>query len=166
MNITLSQKDSSFEPIPPSKGGASGEVVYEPEGTAFHFSLRAFSLSPGRRYVLELQVDSTIYSVTSRTADARGELGIDTTLAQFAEGVCVGTNFDPPRPIAGPHRVKFWIKYDGTPATGTMPDIAPTAPGAQLACNGNGDGDFRYVLLDNDVADFTGTDASAHDSSR
>jgi hypothetical protein len=165
-SITLSQKDSTFAPIPPSAGGASAEILYAPRGPGLHFVLHASGLKPGRRYLLELQVDDAIYTIATYSPSARGELIIDTTLTQFAEGVCVGTNFDPPRPTAGHHRVKFWVKHDGNPATGTMPDIAPTAPGAQLACHGNGDGDFGYVLLENKVADFTGTNASAHDSSR
>jgi hypothetical protein len=165
-SVTLSQKDSTFAPIPPSAGGATAEVLYAPRGRGLHFVLHASGLKTGHRYLLELKVDDVIYTVATYSPSAHGELVIDTTLTQFAEGVCVGTNFDPPRPTAGHHRVKFWIKHDGNPATGTMPGIAPTAPGAQLACHGNGDGDFRYVLLENEVADFIGTDASAHDSSR
>jgi hypothetical protein len=164
--VTLSQKDSTFAPIPPSAGGATGEVLYAPRGSGLHFILHAAGLKAAVRYLLELQVDDAIYTVASYTPDPRGALAIDTTLTQFEEGVCVGTNFDPPRPTAGHHRVKFWVKHDGNPATGTMPGIAPTAPGAQLACHGNGDGDFGYVLLENKVADFTGSNPSAHDSSR
>jgi len=164
--VTLSQKDSTLAPIPRSAGGATGEVLYAPRGSGLHFILHATGLKAGVRYLLELQVDDAIYTVASYTSDPRGALAIDTTLTQFEEGVCVGTNFDPPRPTAGHHRVKFWVKHDGNPATGTMPGIAPTAPGAQLACHGNGDGDFGYVLLENKVADFTGTNPSAHDSSR
>jgi hypothetical protein len=167
-SVTLSQKDSTFAPIPPSAGGASAEVLYAPRGPGLHFVLHASGLKTGRRYLLELQVDDVIYTVATYSPTARGELAIDTTLTQFAEGVCVGSNFDPPRSTAGQHRVKFWVKRDGNPATGTMPGIQPHAPGAQLACHGNGDGDFGYVLLDNKVANFTGTGtgASAHDSSR
>lgn len=164
-SVTLSQKDSTFATIPPSAGGASAEVLYSPQGPGLHFVLHASGLKAGRRYLLELQVDNVIYTVASYSPSARGELVIDTTLSQFAEGVCVGNNFDPPRPTAGHHRIKFWVKHDGNPATGTMPGVRPTAPGAQLACHGDGDGDFGYVLLDNKVADFTGTDVPAHDSS-
>lgn len=164
-SVTLSQKDSNSAPIPPSAGGATGEVLYAPRGSGLRFTLHANGLKAGVRYLLELQVDGAIYTVASYTSDSRGALAIDTTLTQFEEGVCVGTNFDPPRPTAGHHRVKFWVKHDGNPATGTMPGIAPTAPGAQLACHGNGDGDFGYVLLENKVAVFTGTNPSAHDSS-
>jgi hypothetical protein len=166
MRVTLSQKDSSLQAIPPSKGGASGDVLYAPKGTALHFTLRASALPPGHRYVLEMQVDDAIYTVASYAPDARGELAIDTTLTRFEEGVCVGANFDPPRPVIGRHAIKFWIKRDGSPATGTMPGVLPSAPGAQLACHGNGDGDYDYALLENEVADFTGVRPTASDSAR
>ena len=165
MSVTLSQKDSAFEPIPPSKGGASGEVLFEPKGPAFHFALRAWAVPPGHRYVLEIQADSTIYSVMSRAPDAHGGLIIDTTLTQFAEGVCVGTNFNAPRAIEGSHAIKFRLKRDGSPASGAMPGIAASALGAQLACHGNGDGNYDYVLLENEVADFDGV-APPRDSAR
>jgi hypothetical protein len=158
--VTLSQKDSAFHVVPPAQGGASGEVWYEPTGPALRFQLHASGLTPGRRYLLELQVDDSIYTVASYLPTARGGLVIDTALTKFEEGVCVGTNYDAPRAISGHHGIKFWIKRDGTPATGTMPGIAATAPGAQLACHGNGDGNYDYVLLENAVADFTGTDST------
>lgn len=165
VSLTLSQKDSSFQPIPPSKGGASGEVLYDPTGPAFHFLLHASGLAPNHQYVLEIQADSTTYSVASRPPDPAGALVIDTTLSQFEEGVCVGTNFDQPRSVAGAHAIKIRLKRDGSPASGTMPGVSPTAPGALLACHGNGDGNYDYVLLENDVADFTGKAPHA-DSSR
>lgn len=164
--ISLSQKDSNFVRIAPSAGGASGEVVYAPSGAAIHFVLKASGLPGGHRYELEMQVDDAIYAVASYSPDARGALAIDTTLTEFAEGECVGTNFSALRPIAGPHRIKFWIKRDGSPVSGPMPGVAPTAPGAQLACHGNGDGNFRYVLLEDQVATFTGTGAAERDSSK
>ena len=156
MRVTLSQKDASFRPIPRAAGGATGVVWYAPSGPALRFQLRAYGLKPGRRYVLEMQVDKAIYTVASYAPDTRGDLAIDTTLSQFQEGVCVGTNFDPPRPVTGPHQVKFWIKHDGSPASGTMPGLAATAPGATLPCHGDGDGNYAYVLLENETADFTG----------
>ena len=166
--VTLSQKDSTFTPIPASAGGASAEVLYSPAGPALYFRLRAHGLDPDRRYALEMQVDSAIYTIASYSPDARGGLSIDTTMARFEEGVCVGRNFDAPRSAAGPHVIKFWVKRDGSPAAGTMPGIAPSAPGAQLPCHGNGDGNYNYVLLDNDVAHFTGSAVAApqHDSAR
>ena len=156
MRVTLSQKDASFRPIPRAAGGATGVVWYGPSGPPLRFQLRAYGLQPARRYVLEMQVDDAIYTVASYAPDANGELAIDTTLTQFQEGVCVGANYDPPRPTLGAHKIKFWIKHDGSPATGTMPGIAPNAPGAQLVCHGDGDGDYRYLLLENDIANFTG----------
>jgi len=166
MRVTLSQKDSAFHPIPPSAGGAAGVVWYAPAGPALRFQLRATGLAPARRYVLELEVDSAIYTVASYVPDARGELAIDTALAQFAEGVCVGRNFDAPRSVRGHHRIRFWIKRDGSPPTGTMPGIPPSAPGARLGCHGNGDGDYGYILLENEIADFTGTDTIARGAPR
>ena len=62
--------------------------------------------------------------------------------------------------------MKFRIKRDGSPPSGTMPGIAPSAPGAQLPCHGNGDGDYDYLLLENEVANFKGTAGSAQDSRR
>jgi hypothetical protein len=167
MLVTLSQKDSTFAPIPASAGGATGEVLYSPAGPALHFRLSAHGLASARRYALEMEVDGTVYTVASYAPSAHGDLSIDTTMARFEEGVCVGRNFDPPRSMAGPHVIKFWLKRDGSPASGTMPGIAPSSPGAQLPCHGNGDGNYDYVLLDNDVANFTGmASASRADSTR
>lgn len=156
MRVTLSQKDASYRPIPRAAGGATGVVWYAPSGPALKFQLRAYGLRTGRRYLLELQVDDAIYTVASYLPDANGDLAIDTTLTQFQEGVCVGTNYDKPTPVTGEHHVKFWIKSDGSPSSGMMPGVAAGAPGAELACHGNGDGDYRYVLLENEIADFTG----------
>jgi hypothetical protein len=47
-----------------------------------------------------------------------------------------------------------------------MPGIAPSAPGAQLSCHGNGDGNFEYLLLENEVANFKGTDPSKRNSTK
>lgn len=164
--ITLSQKNSSFEIVPPSAGGASAVVRYAPQGAGFHFTLKASQLPAGHRYALEMEVDGVIYTVASYAPGPRGDLAIDTTLVQFQEGVCVGANFDPPRPASGHHVIKIWVKRDGSPVSGTMPGIAPSAPGAQLACHGDGDGNFDYVLLENEVADFTGTASPAPGASR
>jgi len=166
MRVTLSQKDSAFQPIPASSGGASGEVLYAPTGPTLHFVLHAFALPPGRRYALEMQVDDAIYTVVTRSPDARGQLSIDTTLTQFEEGECVGTNFDQPRLVTGRHSIKFRIKRDGSPISGTLGEISPSPPGAQLACHGNGDGNYDYLLMENKVASFTGTDSSAHNSTQ
>jgi hypothetical protein len=166
MSVELVQKDSAFHPIPPSKGGATGEVLYSPSGPALHLVLHAHSLPSGHRYELEIQVDSAVYTVATYSPDAGGQLAIDTTLTQFREGECVGRNFDAARPVSGPHTIKFRIKRAGSPASGTMPGIAPSAPGAQLSCHGNGDGNYDYVLLENEVANFRGTDDAARNSRR
>jgi hypothetical protein len=155
--VTLAQKDAAFRPIPRAAGGATGVVWYAHSGPALQFILRAYGLQPRRRYLLEIQADDAIYSVASHTSDARGQLAIDTALTRFAEGACVGTNYDAPRPLEGPHRVKFWIKRDGNPTSGVSPSTKPGAPGAALPCRGNGDGDYAYMLMENEVANFTGT---------
>jgi hypothetical protein len=158
--VTLAQKDAAFRPIPRAAGGATGVVWYAHSGPALHFVLRAYGLQPQRRYLLEIQADDAIYSVASHTPDARGELAIDTTLTQFAEGACVGANYDAPRSVKGPHKVKFWIKRDGNPQTGVSTGVRPGSPGATLPCHGNGDGDYTYILMENELANFTGTDAA------
>jgi hypothetical protein len=160
MRVALVQKDSAFQPIPASRGGATGEVLYSPKGPALHFVLHALALPPGIRYALEIQVDDAIYTVATHSPDTGGRLTIDTTLTQFQEGECVGANYDPPRPVIGHHTIKFWIKRDGSPISGTMPGISPATPGAQLSCHGNGDGDYKFLLLENEVANFTGTGGS------
>jgi hypothetical protein len=156
LRVTLSQKDASFQPIPRSAGGATGVVWYAPTGPSLRFQLRAFGLVPAKRYALEMQVDSAIYTVASYAPDARGELAVDTTLTEFREGICVGANYDQPTPAKGAHTIKFWVKKDGSPPTGTMPGVAAGAPGAGLSCHGNGDSDYKYVLLENETANFTG----------
>ena len=158
--VTLAQKDASFRPIPRAAGGATGVVWYAHSGPALRFVLRAYGLQPQHRYLLEIQADDAIYSVASYASDARGELAIDTALTQFAEGACVGANYDAPRSVQGPHRVKFWIKRDGNPPSGASPNVKAGTPGADLPCHGNGDGDYSYMLMENELADFTGTGAS------
>ena len=158
--VTLAQKDAAFRPIPRAAGGATGVVWYAHSGPSLHFTLRAYGLQPLHRYLLEIQADDAIYSVASYASDSKGELTIDTALTQFAEGACVGANYDAPRSVQGQHRVKFWIKRDGNPASGVSPSVKPGSPGASLPCHGNGDGDYSYMLMENEIADFTGTRAS------
>ena len=158
--VTLAQKDASFRPIPRAAGGATGVVWYAHSGPALRFTLRALGLAPQRRYLLEIQADDAIYSVASYTSDAHGEIALDTALTQFEEGVCVGANYDAPRSVEGAHRVKFWIKRDGNPAAGVSPGMTTGAPGAALPCHGNGDGDYAYMLMENEIADFKGTPAA------
>lgn len=151
-HVDLVQKDASFRPI----AGARGRVDYAPDGNALTVRLRAAALKPGLRYLIELNVDGTTYAIASRAADARGRLALDTTLMQFAEGACVGPNYDAPEPLAGRHVIKFWVKRDGNPRAGTSASAAPGSAGARLPCTGNGDGDYTYVLLEQSPAIFTG----------
>lgn len=155
--VTLAQKDAAFRPIPRAAGGATGVVWYAHAGPTLHFTLQALGLRPLERYLLEIQADDAIYSVASYTSDAHGEIAIDTALSQFAEGVCVGANYDAPRSVLGAHRVKFWIKRDGNPKSGTSASVKPGAPGAGLPCAGSGNGDYKYMLMENEIATFTGT---------
>lgn len=152
-HVDLVQKDGDFHPL---IDGAHGRVDYIPQGTAFAFRLHGTGLAPGKRYLLELEVDSTIYAVASHVANDRGELTIDTTLSRFAEGVCVGKKYDPPRPLSGHHEIRFWVKRDGNPKTGSASGAPPGSEGASLPCAGNGDGDYSYVLLEQQLALFTG----------
>jgi hypothetical protein len=155
--ITLSQKDEHFNIIPPVRGGAVGSVWYHPRGPALGFQLHASGLRAHRRYLLELSVDGTVYTVASHPATSSGELSMDSTITTFEEGACVGDNYDPPRSVHGPHEVKFWLKNDGNPVSGTMPGQRRSAAGgSSLPCRGNGDGDYSYVLLENAIAHFTG----------
>ncbi len=155
--MMLSQKDRDFAIIPPALGGATGSVWYSPRGTALSFRLQASGLHAGRRYLLELSVDGTVYTVASHVADASGEIAIDSTITTFAEGVCVGDNFDRPTPASGAHEVEFWMKNDGNPASGTMPGRKRTSEGGSaLPCHGNGDGNYDYVLLNDGTASFIG----------
>ena len=152
--VTLSQKDSAFRPISPARGGASGSVWYRPAGGALQIQFRALGLVPGLHYLMEIDADGTIYSLSSHVADSTGAIAVDTSLTRFAEGVCVGTNYDPPHPIAGRHAVKFWLKRDGSPRSGTQAEFSPGAPEPSLACRGNGDENYAYALLENELAKF------------
>jgi hypothetical protein len=155
--VTLSQKDAHFNIIPPVRGGAVGSVWYRARGRALSFQLLSSGLRPRRRYLLELSVDGTVYTVASQPSSASGELSIDSTITTFEEGACVGDNYDPPRSVLGEHEIKFWLKNDGNPVSGTMPGRrSASAAGSALPCHGNGDGDYSYVLLENAVAHFTG----------
>ena len=156
--VTLATKDAAFRIVPPSRGGALGAVWYTPRGAVLRIQLRANGLAPRRRYRLELSVDDTVFAVTSRQADAAGGLAVDTTLHEFADGICVGDRYVAPRPLAGPHEIKFWLRADGSPVRGTLrASSARAAGGDSLPCRGNGDGDDRYVLLENAIARFVGT---------
>ena len=158
--VTLLQKDANFNPIPPARGGATGWVSYTPSGSEFAFKLEAKGLKPEKRYLIELAVDDAIYTVASHAADSKGKLAVDTTLTSFAEGVCVGPNFDAARPLDGEHTIRFWVKADGNPPSGSgRTQSSQFKEGQDLPCSGNGDGDYTYVLLENEVAHYAGPGA-------
>ena len=139
-------------------GGASGSVWYTPGGPSLSFRLRAEKLSPGRRYIFEIQVDSRIYDVTSRAADDDGRLALDTSFTVVAEGICVGDNYDPPMRFepGRSYTIGFMLKRDGNPSMGAqrVPGGGGT-PAAELPCRGNGDGNYRCALMENSMAHFT-----------
>ncbi|MDQ6830972.1 MAG: hypothetical protein M3081_19080 [Gemmatimonadota bacterium] len=154
--VTLAQKDAGFNIVPPERGGAQGSVLYHTRGDTLPLRYRAAGLAPGLHYLVELQVDTTVYTIATVIADAAGVVAFDTSLSNFAEGVCVGRNYDPPRPLAGEHVIKFWLKRDGNAATGTQAQLAPGTPHPELPCRGNGDAIFSYVLLETELAHFEG----------
>jgi len=145
--VPLVWKDTFLHRVLATFGGPSGTMWYTPAGPRLGLRLRATHLTPARRYILELDVDSTIYDVASYQADADGRITADTTLTEFAEGVCVGPNYHAPRPLQGTHTIRFWLKRDGNSPSGSQPTPAGTQP-ATLPCRGNGDGKYDYVLLE------------------
>jgi hypothetical protein len=158
IRVPLVRKDTAFHPV--DGDGATGSVSYRAQGATFPLRAALENLDPAKRVLLELDVDGTVYDVASYQPTRDGKLSIDTTLSQFAEGTCVGPNFDAPRPLAGRHSIKFWVKRDGNPKSGTEQPPAPWS-GGTLSCSGNGDGDYTYLLLEGDIATFTGDSARA-----
>lgn len=145
--VRLVRKDTFLHRAMAVFGGPSGTMWYTPAGPRLGLRLRATHLRPARRYILEIDVDSTIYDVASYEADAGGRITADTTLTEFAEGVCVGPNYHAPRPLQGTHTIRFWLKRDGNQPSGAQPTPAGAEP-ATLPCRGNGDGKYDYVLLE------------------
>jgi hypothetical protein len=141
-------------------GGPAGSVWYTPNGPALSIRASAHDLEPGKHYIFEIRVDSAVYDVASLAADAAGSVTLDTTFAGVAEGICVGPNYDPPARLESgrSYAVGFMLKRDGNPASGAQ--RAPAASGAadaavELACSGNADGDYSYVLMENREGSFT-----------
>ncbi|HEU4586149.1 MAG TPA: hypothetical protein VFR95_10385 [Gemmatimonadaceae bacterium] len=137
-------------------GGPTGSVWYTPDGAELRLRLGAEHLDSGRRYIFELQVDSTVYDVASLVADGDGRVALDSAFAGVAEGICVGANYDPPmRFQAGrSYTLGFMIKRDGNPTTGTQ-RVPRDGGTVELRCTGNGDGDYRYALMENRPGRFT-----------
>ncbi|HEV2181575.1 MAG TPA: hypothetical protein VGR59_14705 [Gemmatimonadaceae bacterium] len=143
--IAIATKDSAFNVVPPSRGGASGSVWFRSRAPALALQLRAAGLVPSKRYQLELSTDQAVYTVARLSADAQGHLAIDTTLAQLADDACVVANRVPPRPLHGRITIKFWVRRDWGPTVAGSP------------CSGNGDGDSTYALLEENEGTFYGT---------
>jgi hypothetical protein len=153
--VTLVQKDSAFHVVDSAHGGASGRVWYDSTGPQLHFRVAANGLRAGLHYLLELNVDGTTYEVLSQAADAAGVLVVDTTLEKFDNGVCVSGKVAPPRALDGAHEIKFLIKRDGNPATGTTATNPRGWSGPP--CRGNGDFNYTYALFEGSVARYVGT---------
>ena len=146
--IAIATKDSNFNVVPPSRGGASGSVWFRSRAPALALQLRAAGLVPSHRFQLELSTDQAVYTVARLSSDAQGRLSFDTTLTQLADDRCVVANRVPPRPLQGRIKIKFWVRRDWSPTV------------AGSACSGNGDGDSTYSLLEEDVGTFYGTHES------
>jgi hypothetical protein len=153
-HIGLIQKDAAYHIVP---GGASGDVWFNATGPALTFRLSTAGLNPGVHYLIELNVDNASYELESRTPDARGTIKLDTTLTQFATAACIGGEYVPPRPLRGSHEIKFLIKRDGNPVSGTRRTHSTSVTPPALPCHGNGDENFAYALFEDNVARFTGT---------
>jgi hypothetical protein len=137
-------------------GGPTGSVWYTPDGAELRLRLGAEHLDSGKRYIFEVQVDSTVYDVASITADGDGRIALDSAFAGVAEGTCVGTNYDPPMRFESgrSYSLGFMLKRDGNAATGIQ--RAQGGGGTvELRCTGNGDGDYEYALLENRLGRFT-----------
>jgi len=143
--IAIATKDSAFNVVPPSRGGASGSVWFRSRGPALVLQLRAAGLVPSKRYQLELSTDQAVYTVARLSADAQGHLAFDTTLTQLADDACVVANRVPPRPLHGRVKLKFWVRRDWSPTVAGSP------------CSGNGDKDSTYALLEENEGTFYGT---------
>ena len=141
-------------------GGPTGSVWYTPSGSHLGLRLSVEDLDPGKRYIFEIQVDSTVYDVASIPADDGGRIALDSTFSGVAEGVCVGDNYDPPMRFESgrSYTLGFMLKRDGNAASGSqrVPVGGGAAGEVELRCTGNGDGDYGYALMENRLARFTG----------
>jgi hypothetical protein len=137
-------------------GGPSGSVWYTPSGPRLSLRLDVKGLESGKRYIFEIQVDSTVYDVASIAADDAGQIALDSAFAGVAEGTCVGGNYDPPVDFESgrSYSLGFMLKRDGNAAKGSQ-RAPPSGGAAELRCTGNGDGDYRYALLENRLGRYT-----------
>ncbi|HET7549760.1 MAG TPA: hypothetical protein VFK04_00625 [Gemmatimonadaceae bacterium] len=139
-------------------GGPTGSVWYTPTGSRLELRLSAEDLEAGKRYIFEIQVDSTVYDVASIPADDGGRITLDSAFSGVAEGTCVGRNYDPPVSFESgrSYSLGFMLKRDGNAASGAQPVPGGGGAGeAELRCTGNGDGNYKYALLENRLARFT-----------
>src|SRR6185312_10069977 len=113
--IAIATKDSNFNVVPPSRGGASGSVWFRSRAPALSLQLRAAGLVPSHRYQFELSTDQAVYTVARLSSDAQGRLSLDTTLTELADDRCVVANRVPPLPLHGRVKIKFWVRRDWSP---------------------------------------------------
>jgi hypothetical protein len=156
--VGLVEKDARWNVVAADKGGASGGVWYSARSPTLHVELRARGLKPSVRYMIEMNVDGKTYEVSSHAADPQGLLAVDTTLTNFANGVCDKGAYIAPEPLHGAHQIKFLVKRDGHPVGGSLRQVGSGgAVAPALPCQGNGDEDFSYALFEDNVAHYTGT---------
>lgn len=141
-------------------GGPTGSVWYTPDGERLQLRLSVEHLDPGKKYIFEIQVDSTVYDMASIAADGDGRISMDSAFSAVAEGTCVGDNYDAPMRFepGRSYTLGFMLKRDGNAATGgqRVPAGVGGATGsAELKCTGNGDGDYGYALMENRLGRFT-----------
>jgi hypothetical protein len=141
-------------------GGPTGAVWYTPSGEHLRLRLSAEHLDPGKKYIFEIQVDSTVYDVASIAADGDGRIALDSAFSAVAEGICVGSNYDAPMRFepGQSYVLGFMLKRDGNAASGSQQVPAgagSTAGPAELRCTGNGDGDYGYALMENREGRYT-----------
>ncbi len=144
-------------------GGPTGSVWYTPGGERLRLRLSAAHLDPTKKYIFEIQVDSTVYDVASIAADGDGRIALDTAFSAVSEGTCVGNNYDPPMRFdtGRSYSLGFMLKRDGNATSGSQrpPTMGGASGPAILGCTGNGDGDYRYVLMQNRSGRFAATGA-------
>lgn len=158
-HVALVQKDGSWRPLPSRPDGPRGDVSYSAHGTPFRFTLHASGLRPGTRYLIELNVDGATDDVASRVAGPTGEMTLDTALSAFAAGRCRDTRLDARSAhgaLRGTHQIKFLLKRNGRPAADGP--AAAVSQAKDLSCAGNGDGDFSYILFEEKLANYDGSE--------
>lgn len=156
-SVLLVAKDDRFGLVPAGSDVPVGVFWYLPSGDTFAWRLSASHLPPRRAYRVQLTVDGRPYDIASARADDGGALDASGRLLAFADGVCMGSTYQPRVPITGTHVIQIGVKDDGAARSGNDPSGAPTsAGGPPLPCTGNGDGQFGFRLLEMESIHFSG----------